>query len=185
MPVNYESVVRPAWSLSVDRIDDLYLGAKQKLEEYADNVLGAGVEYHVRAVVPSDLGETNDIWAETVTATGSAYQDSQIASQQISDDVGVCFLGLVDTSDPQVVTAVRIQAGNSVRAQWDLFPILGSDPQNLPHRTVYAMNPVILTRRMVLTVRYYVRAFSPQVVSGVELALLGLIVEKAGTVIEA
>jgi hypothetical protein len=50
---------------------------------------------------------------------------------------------------------------------------------------MYAMTPVIITRNMNVKIEYYVRASSPQVTRGVEIALLGLVVENSGLNVQA
>jgi len=64
-----------------------------------------------------------------------------------------------------------------------LFPIIGSNPSisgSIICRTMYAMTPVIITRNINVKFEYYVRAFSPQVIRGVEIAILGLVIENSG-----
>ena len=188
MPLLTESVVRPALQLHVGHIEDIYNQAREAL--YAAHLQSMGGEgnYIVRQLLPSDLNESNEIWAETVSNTGNAYQNSQIAGQDIPDDTTVCLYGLVDTSDPQSVTQIRVTSGQGVRAIWDLFPIIGSDPNksgSVICRTMYAMTPVIITRNMNVKIEYYVRASSPQVTRGVEIALLGLVVENSGLNVQA
>ena len=64
-----------------------------------------------------------------------------------------------------------------------MFPIIGSNPSisgDIICRTMYAMTPVIITRNINVKIEYYVRAFSPQVIRGAEIAILGLVVENAG-----
>lgn len=183
MPLLTESVVRPADQLSIETIDDIYNNAREAL--YAAHVRSMAEDnnYIIRQLLPSDLNESNEVWAETVTAAGSAYQDSQIANQNIPDDTSVCLYGLIDTSDPQPVTQIRITTGQGVRAIWDLFPIIGTSPNvsgGIVCRTMYAMTPVIITRNMNITIEYYVRAFSPQVIRGAEIALVGLVCEGSG-----
>ena len=183
MPLITESVVRPANQLDVGVIEDIYNGAREALYAAHIDVMGGDNNYIVRQLLPSDLNESNEVWAETVTASGSSYQDSQVASQTIPDDSSVCLYGLVDTSDPQAVTQIRVTSGQSVRAVWDLFPIIGSNPSisgDIVCRTMYAMAPVIITKNINVKIEYYVRAFSPQVIRGAEIAILGLVIENSG-----
>lgn len=184
MAVQTESIVRPRHELSVGHIEAIWVQAQNQLVQEFYRAQGdANVPTVVRNLLPSDLNESNNIWAETVTATGSAYQDTQIAGQNIPDDTAICLFGLVDTSDPQAVTQLRITSGQGVRAIWDLFPIIGSSPTitgGLECRTMYAMTPIIITQNMNIKIEYYVRPFSPQVIRGVEIAILGLVAEKVG-----
>ena len=188
MPLLTESVVRPANQLGIAHIDDIYNNAREAIYAAHISAMGGEGNYIVRQLLPSDLNESNEVWAETVTASGSSYQDSQIAGQTIPDDTTVCLYGLIDTSDPQAVTQLRITSGQGVRAIWDLFPIIGSDPTvsgSVICRTMYAMTPVIITRNINVKIEYYVRAFSPQVIRGVEIAILGLVVENSGGNVQA
>ena len=184
MAVQTESIVRPRHELSVGHIEAIWSQAQDQLVQEFYRAQGdANVPTIVRNLLPSDLNESNNIWAETVTATGSAYQDTQIAGQNIPDDTAICLFGLVDTSDPQAVTQLRITSGQGVRAIWDLFPIIGSSPTitgGLECRTMYAVTPIIITQNMNIKIEYYVRPFSPQVIRGTEIAILGLVAEKVG-----
>jgi hypothetical protein len=183
MTIKMESITLPAWSLTKEERLSLYITAKGRLIQEAQSRLHKG-DLIVRALRPTDLGETNDVWAETVTATGNAWEASQIADQQIPDEVMVCLYGLIDTSDPQAVTGVRITAGAGLRAEWDMFPIIGSDPHNLELRTMYAQSPVIISPNMTVKIEYYVRAFSPQVILGAEIVLMGLTAEYVGRTLQ-
>ena len=188
MPLLTESVVRPASQLHIGHIEDIYNNAREAVYAAHVQAMGGDGNYIVRQLLPSDLNESNEVWAETVTATGSAYQDSQIANQIIPDDTTVCLYGLIDTSDPQAVTQLRVSSGQGVRAIWDLFPIIGSNHNidgGIVCRTMYAMTPVIITRNLNVKIEYYVRAFSPQVIRGVEIAILGLVVENSGGNVQA
>lgn len=183
MPLMTESVVRPANQLHIGHIEDIYNQAREALYSAHVSAMGGEGSYIIRQLLPSDLNESNEVWAETVSNTGSAYQDSQIAGQNVKDDKTVCLYGLIDTSDPQAVTQVRVTSGQGVRAIWDLFPIIGADPAvsgSVICRTMYAMTPVIITRNINVKIEYYVRAFSPQVTRGVEIAILGLVIENSG-----
>ena len=128
MPLVTESVVRPANQLHVGHIEDIYNEAREAVYSAHLQAMGGDGNYIVRQLLPSDLNESNEVWAETVTASGSAYQNSAVAYQIIPDDTTVCMYGLIDTSDPQAVTQLRVTSGQGVRAIWDLFPIIGSTP---------------------------------------------------------
>ena len=187
MPLLTESVVRPANQLHVGHIEDIYNEAREAVYSAHLQAMGGDGNYIVRQLLPSDLNESNEVWAETVTASGSAYQNSAVADQIIPDDTTVCMYGLIDTSDPQAVTQLRVTSGQGVRAIWDLFPIIGSNPSisgDIICRTMYAMTPVIITRNINIKIEYYVRAFSPQVIRGAEIAILGLVVENQGVNIQ-
>ena len=187
MPLLTESVVRPANQLHVGHIEDIYNEAREAVYSAHLQAMGGDGNYIVRQLLPSDLNESNEVWAETVTASGSAYQNSAVADQTIPDDTTVCMYGLIDTSDPQAVTQLRVTSGQGVRAIWDLFPIIGSNPSisgDIICRTMYAMTPVIITRNINIKIEYYVRAFSPQVIRGAEIAILGLVVENQGVNIQ-
>jgi hypothetical protein len=198
MPLITESVVRPADQMSDGHIEDIYNGAREALYAAHVNAQGGDGAYLVRATVPYDLGEsggtagpgsTGNVWAETVTTSGTAgYQDSKIASQNVPDNTSVCLYGLVDSTDGgQNVSQIRITSGQGVRAIWDLFPIIGSDPAvsgSVRCRTMYAMTPIIITRNMNVQIEYFIRPSNPTITRGVEIALIGLTCEGSGGYIQ-
>ena len=117
MPLTQESVVRPADQISDQQIEDIYNTTREAL--YASHIRSMGTDgnYLIRALVPADLGEattgpssTTNIWAETVTTSGTAgFQDSKIASQNTPDDTSVALYGFVDsTVGGQNVSQIRI-----------------------------------------------------------------------------
>ena len=192
MPLVTESVVRPADQISDQQIEDIYNSTREAL--YASHIRSMGTDgnYLIRALVPADLGEattgpaaTANTWAETVTTSGTAgFQDSKIADQNTPDDTSVAIYGLVDsTVGGQNVSQIRITTGQGVRAIWDLFPIIGSDPDisgSTRCRTMYAMTPVIVSRNMNIQIEYFIRPSNPTITRGVEIALIGLTCEGAG-----
>ena len=196
MPLLTESVVRPADQISDAQIEDIYNSTREAL--YASHIrsMGADGNYLIRALVPADLGEATtgpaaaaNVWAETVTTSGTAgFQDSKVASQNIPDDTSVALYGLVDsTVGGQNVSQIRITSGQGVRAIWDLFPIIGSDPDisgSTRCRTMYAMTPVIISRNMNVLIEYFIRPSNPTITRGVEIALLGLTCEGSGAYIQ-
>ena len=196
MPLITESVVRPADQISDGAIEDIYHGAREALFAAHINAQGGDGNYIIRALVPADLGEattgpssTTNTWAETITTSGTAgYQDSKIASQTVPDNTSVCLYGFVDSTDGgQNVSQIRITSGQSVRAIWDLFPIIGSDPSvsgSVRCRTMYAMTPVIITRNINVKIEYFIRPSNPTVTRGVEIALIGLTCEGSGGYIQ-
>ena len=196
MPLLTESVVRHAAQISDAQIEDIYNSTREAL--YASHIrsMGADGNYLIRALVPADLGEATpgpaaaaNVWAETVTTSGTAgFQDSKVASQNIPDDTSVALYGLVDsTVGGQNVSQIRITSGQGVRAIWDLFPIIGSDPDisgSTRCRTMYAMTPVIISRNMNVLIEYFIRPSNPTITRGVEIALLGLTCEGSGAYIQ-
>ena len=194
MPLITESVVRPADQMSDGHIEDIYNATREAL--YASHVRSQGTdgEYIIRATVPYDLGEsggtagpgsTGNTWAETITTSGTAgFQDSKIAGQNIPDNTSVALYGLVDSSEMgQNVSQIRITTGQGIRAIWDLFPIIGSDPAvsgSVRCRTMYAMTPVIVSRNLNITIEYFIRPSNPSLTRGVEIALIGLTCEGSG-----
>ena len=196
MPLLTESVVRPADQISDAQIEDIYNSTREAL--YASHIrsMGADGNYLIRALVPADLGEATtgpaaaaNVWAETVTTSGTAgFQDSKVASQNIPDDTSVALYGLVDsTVGGQNVSQIRITSGQGVRAIWDLFPIIGSDPDisgSTRCRTMYARTPVIISRNMNVLIEYFIRPSNPTITRGVEIALLGLTCEGSGAYIQ-
>ena len=196
MPLITESVVRPADQMSDGHIEDIYNATREAV--YASHVRSQGGDgnFIIRATVPADLGEattgptsTTNVWAETVTASGTAgFQDSKIADQNIPDNTSVALYGFVDSTDGgQHVSQIRITTGQGVRAIWDLFPIIGSDPSvsgSVRCRTMYAMTPIIISRNLNVTIEYFIRPSNPSVTKGVEIALLGLTCEGSGGYIQ-
>ena len=196
MPLLTESVVRPADQISDQQIEDIYNRTRETL--YASHVRSMGTDgnYLIRALVPADLGEATtgpaasaNTWAETITTSGTAgFQDSKIASQNIPDDTSVALYGLVDsTVGGQNVSQIRITSGQGVRAIWDLFPIIGSDPDisgSTRCRTMFAMTPVIISRNMNVKIEYFIRPSNPTVTRGVEITLIGLTCEDSGAYIQ-
>ena len=191
-----ESVVRPADQIADSQIEVIYNATREAL--YASHVRSMGTDgnYLIRALVPADLGEattgpssTTNVWAETITTSGTAgFQDSKIASQNTPDDTSVALYGLVDSTDGgQNVSQIRITSGQGIRAVWDLFPIIGSDPAvsgSVRCRTMYAMTPIIISRNMNVTIEYFIRPSNPTLTRGVEIALIGLTCEGSGANIQ-
>ena len=196
MPLVTESVVRPADQIADSQIEDIYNATREAL--YASHVRSMGTDgnYLIRALVPADLGEattgpssTTNVWAETITTSGTAgFQDSKIASQNTPDDTSVALYGLVDSTDGgQNVSQIRITSGQGIRAVWDLFPLIGSDPAvsgSVRCRTMYAMTPIIISRNMNVTIEYFIRPSNPTLTRGVEIALIGLTCEGSGANIQ-
>ena len=196
MPLLSESVVRPADQISDQQIEDIYNTTREAL--YASHIRSMGTDgnYLIRALVPADLGEattgpssTTNIWAETVTTSGTAgFQDSKIASQNTPDDTSVALYGFVDsTVGGQNVSQIRITSGQGIRAIWDLFPIIGSDPDisgSTRCRTMYAMTPIIISRNLNVKIEYFIRPSNPTITRGVEIAILGLTCESSGAYIQ-
>ena len=196
MPLLSESVVRPADQISDQQIEDIYNTTREAL--YASHIRSMGTDgnYLIRALVPADLGEATtgpssatNIWAETVTTSGTAgFQDSKITGQNVPDDTSVALYGFVDsTVGGQNVSQIRITSGQGIRAIWDLFPIIGSDPDisgSTRCRTMYAMTPVVISRNMNIKIEYFIRPSNPTVTRGVEIAVLGLTCESSGAYIQ-
>jgi len=192
MPLTTESVVRPADQMSDGHIEDIYNQAREALYASHINSQGGDDNYIIRALVPADLGEATtgpsasaNTWTETVTTSGTAgFQNSKIASQNVPDNTSVCLYGLVDSTDGgQNVSQIRITTGQGVRAIWDLFPIIGSDPAvsgSVRCRTMYAMTPIIISRNMNILIEYFIRPSNPSLTRGVEIAIIGLTIEGAG-----
>ena len=196
MPLITESVVRPADQMSDGHIEDIYNATREAV--YASHVRSQGTDgnYLIRATVPADLGEATtgpaasaNTWAETISASGTAaFQGSKIASQNVPDNTSVALYGFVDSTDGgQHVSQIRITTGQGVRAIWDLFPIIGSDPSvsgSVRCRTMYAMTPIIISRNLNIQIEYFIRPSNPSVTKGVEIALIGLTCESSGSYIQ-
>ena len=183
MPLTTQSVLRSGLYMDPVLVEDLiHLTIDQVGAKYQQDV--GDEEWIIRDLKPSDLGETNEVWAETITAAGNAYQNSQISSQSTADMKVIGIYGVLDLSYHQWVSAIRITGGAAVRAEWSLFPFLGALDSDLKARTGFAMTPIILGENTPIKVEYYVRAGWPQQIRGVELVLLGVTAEKRATVLE-
>ena len=200
MPLLTESVVRPADQMSDAHIEDIYNNAREALYAAHINSQGGDGNYIIRAMVPYDIGESSgtaigpanagNVWTETVTASGTAgFQDSKIASQNVPDNTSVCIYGLVDSTDGgPTVSQIRVTTGQGVRAIWDLFPIIGSDPAvsgSVRCRTMYTMTPILISKNMNVLIEYFIRPSNPSLTRGVEIALIGLTCEGSGGNIQA
>ena len=187
MPLVTESVVRPADQIADSQIEDIYNATREAL--YASHVRSMGTDgnYLIRALFPADLGEATTGPSSTTSGT-AGFQDSKIASQNTPDDTSVALYGLVDSTDGgQNVSQIRITSGQGIRAVWDLFPIIGSDPAvsgSVRCRTMYAMTPIIISRNMNVTIEYFIRPSNPTLTRGVEIALIGLTCEGSGANIQ-
>jgi len=178
-----ESILRPAWTLSKKFIMDQYAVAVEQVAMTWKSVVAPDDptrEFIIRTLKPSDLGETNEVWNDTVTAVGNAFQNSMIASQNIADDTVIGIYGLVDLTEHQSVSYVRISVGAGIRGEWDLHPFLGTPSDNPIYRTGYAMTPIIATQNTNILIEQYPINASPQVVKSSYIVYLGITAEPAG-----
>jgi len=182
-----ESVLRPLYLLQgTDVPNQIYERTKQLVVAAAElTIPKTGPDALVlRSTRPNDIGETNAVWAETVSATGNDWEDSQIAAQAVSDDRVIGLYGVCDLSDYQAVTGIRISTGGVNRvAEWDLFPLLPN--QQFPlYRTGIAMSHIIIPANINITIQYYNRQGAPMAARGVELVILGITCEKVGRILQ-
>lgn len=178
-----QSVLRPAWQLTKAEMQQIYQNAVRLAVAELSGSLRGNQLLDVRALRPFDLGETADTWVETSAgSTTGAWQDSQIADQNIRDDTAVAIYGVYSLSSFQAVTGVRIKSSSAVRAEWDMFPLL-TDDLRPEVRTGFAMDPVVIGPNLPITIQHYARAASPLTSRGIEVVLLGVVAERVGRTI--
>jgi len=163
----------------------------QRMEALSDAALSAalakakadmkGVMFTARAMLPSDLGETNEIWADQTGGSGNARENSIIAAQAVADDTWVGIYGLIDTSAAQYISYIEWSIGSGVRARWSVFDYWSEDTR-IEARTAYALNPIVITKSIAATIVYYIMGAAGTSQS-THIAYLGWVVEKAGTII--
>lgn len=134
--------------------------------------------FDARALLPSDLGETNELWGHITGSSGNVWENSLINNQQIADDTWVAIYGLIDTSQGPFISAIRWFIGSGMRQWWAVDDYF-SDDRSLLARTAYAESPIVITPRQFLTIEYYVRGVGGTNQS-VQIAYLGWVVEKKG-----
>ena len=177
-----ESVLRPAMFLSREDIRRIYEGARDRAVAEARAALGPGVRLTVRGLVPSDLGETNEQWADQTGTTTNAFENTIIATQTIANERFCGIYGVLYTGDAQVVRVLRITVKSQIRAHWDLSPII-SDDTRLDARTAYALSPFTIPQNTSVLIEQYLN-IPVAAANAVEIAYLGVTVEKAGRTID-
>lgn len=172
-----ESILEPHFWLSQQEIQRRIQDCIElTVEKASKDISGALV---ARDLLPSDLGETNEIWTEQLSTTANAWENGIIASQSIPDQVFVGIYGLVDTSDPQMAAGLRFTVGTGRRLQISLFNLLSED-KSLRARTGFLRSPLVISQNQAITIDQYVRAATPQAAYSVEIAWLGVAVEVVG-----
>ena len=176
-----ESVIFPAILLSRESIQRIYQECRNRAINAARTGM-PGVRLTVRGLLPSDLGETNEIWSDQLTTTANAYQNSIIASQNIANEryIGIYGLTYIGT---QAVRALRWTVKATKIAVWDLTPIL-SDDVRLDARTGYTPAPFIVPQNIGVTVEQYPLGGVEAGIQAANIAYLGVVVEKAGRTID-
>ena len=185
VPVNppfvTESVILPALFLSRENIRRLYVEARDRTVAEARAAMGASVRLIVRGMLPSDIGETNEQWADQTATTTNAYENTIIATQSVADQRFLGIYGLVYYGQ-QVVRAIRWTVKSRLMAHWDLSAII-SDDTRLDARTAYALSPFTIPQNISVTIAQYVN-LPAAVIYSTEIAYLGITVEKAGRTID-
>lgn len=180
MAVLTKSVLVPAIFLLPDEVRRARELAIQETVRVAEEGL-RGADVTVRDMLPSDLGETNEIWADQTGTTANAWENTHIASQSIANERFVGVYGLVNTSQDSRVVALRFTIGSALRAQWSLFP-LDTDDQRIETRTGIALSPWVVKQNQQLTIEQYISG-TPVRIGSTHIAYLGVTVEKVGRVL--
>ena len=84
--------------------------------------------------------------------------------------------GLIDSSTQHGVAAFRITVGGSLVARWSMFGLRYNSTDN---RVGLTLTPIVITQRQVVLIEQYVSV----TVATMEVAFLGVVVEKRGRVI--
>ena len=139
-----------------------------------------GADLIVRDLLPTDLAETNNIWADATGATVNVFENSMIATQAIANERFVGIYGVLDTSTIQAVSVMRWTVAGAIVAIWSLQNLLSEDA-SIKARTGFVMTPLVVRQNQQVTREDYVRVYS----SSTEIALLGITVEKSGRTMKA
>ena len=177
-----ESVIRPAALLTRDAVRAIYEDCRNKTLVAARQSLGPAVRLIVRSMLPSDLGETDNIWADQTSGTSSAYENSIINNQVIANERFVGVYGAV-YSGTQAVSVVRFTVKARILAYWDFSCIISGD-ERLESRTAYTLSPFVIPQNIAVTIESYTRLAGGSAQS-TEIAYQGIVVEKAGRTIDA
>ena len=176
------SVLRPYLELEKHQIQAIYDNAVALAVARVARDLKNNDPINVRALRPYDLGETNDVWNETVAgSTTGAWADSIIADQAIRVDTAIAIYGVYDASEYQAVTGARLQQAGT-RLEWDFFPIL-TDDKRPEARKAYGMDPFVVGGGLNITIQYYTRPSTPSRTQSIEVIMLGIVAEKANRTI--
>ena len=178
------SVLIPAGDMPPDERFRLITATRDEAVLAARRSLGSR-KLTARQLVGSDFALTPQGWAETVTATQNAYQNSAIASAAIADETFIGVYG-VHVAGPDSVSGLRWTVGGRRVAQWDMQAVLADDIaiQQRENRTMFAMSPIIITQNITITIEHYVRGGSAVGIRGVELVYLGIVIEPHGRTIQ-
>ncbi len=131
-----------------------------------------------RALLATDLGETNNLWGGQTGSSGNTWENSIIASQAIADDTWIGIYGLIDTSAGPFISAIRWDVGAGKRSQWSVDDYF-TDDERQEARTAFALSPIVITKRQSVTIEFYVRGTGGTNKS-VQIAYMGWVVEKGG-----
>jgi len=194
--VGIVSVLVPVDEMRADRVDGIRRAAILQCAKVAAETL-KGAKLTVRDLVPTDLGLTNNEWTETTGATDNQWEDTSIADQTIDDDRfvvlwGCRFITLHQVSNVPAppISALRIDVGGGLVAQWDLYPIVNSYTINTGTaagekaaiRPIAGIteSPIIITQGIAVTIRRYVI----ETATTYKLAFDGAVAEKEGKVLK-
>lgn len=157
-------------------LDSALVAAKNGLK-------GSNIKLTVRDLFPSDLGETNEQWADQTGTSANVWENSIIASETVADERFIAIYGVLDNSEIRgILAGLRFTFGRAIRAQWSLFK-LASDDNRIEGRTAYARSPIVLTQNTPFTIEMYLSGTLVSTSQSVSLHYLGYVVEKSGKVI--
>lgn len=177
----FQSALRPAALMSSVDITRVEQGALQFGIDEARKDSPNEAVWHSRALLPSDLAETNENWGWITGTSPNVWEVSLINEQQIADNKVIMLYGLVDTSRGQYISGIRIRAGSARRYQFSTFDYF-SDDITLAARTAYFNVPIALTKQQFISIDYYILGAGGTQQS-VQIAYKGWVIEKPGVVL--
>ena len=194
------SIVRPAEQMRWELREGLFHGLLERLEQLAHEQLGFGTRLTARDLVGSDMPNlANNDWLET-TEGSNAYANAAFATgSAIADETFIGIYGfkqiMQEDADADrggshlAVATIRFDIGGTRVAQWDMHStftataIAGNAVNSfggaMEHSVAIAESPVIVTQNQNLTVSFWEVATTLDFT----VALLGIVVEKAGRTI--
>ncbi len=179
----FQSALKSAAFMTPPEIERLEQGALQGALGEAGKDPRMSGELHSRALMPSDLGETNEIWGWQTGSSGNVWENSLIDNQALNDNVVVAIYGLVDTSHGHYVAGIRINAGSARRYQMSTYDYF-TDDMRIEARTAYMQVPIIITKEQSVTISYYILGAGGRNQS-LQIAWKGWVLEKPGVTLTA
>ena len=174
--VSVASILTPEYLLTRETVEGIIFSALEELGQVAREESKAQ-PLAMRDLAPADLGFPNQAWNEQTGTTTSAYEASQISADTMADDTWVVIWGLMDNSDNQVASLLRMDIGGARVVQWELNRLWSSGN---PSRVGITINPVIITKNKEMTANLYIKQGAGRNGS-IELVYLGAVAEIEGT----